>query len=458
MVSLSQCMIVKNEEANIARALSWARGLAAEQIVVDTGSTDRTVEIAASMGAKIFHFPWIDDFAAAKNFAIEQARGEWIALLDADEYMKEDEAKRLRTVLERLSPDQTDGVATAWVQLDKKGSIVSQGTQVRVFANRPYIRYHRAIHEQLERTDGRRLRLKGATERLAIFHTGYAAEGAERKEKAERDRILIEKEIAGHGADSEMLGYLGDTLLYGGDKENARKAYREAVDKLPAQVGEYDQRSALTIIALMILLEEDRNASEEELRALYRTALAREALAKDADFPYFMARWYIERQNAEQARPLLEETLRKMERYGTMNRALYASARLEEIYECLATACWNLGDLSAAVRWGTAVLREDPWAMRSLTVLLKGFQKEKTDAAAVFAFLGKLYDWRMLKAKLFVLRTIARCGGWAELEALVRGQMTPEERECYDRSMREAMGEAEKESGAGEGGTGKERN
>ena len=78
-IRLSQCMIVKNEEANIRRALSWGRGIVWEQIVVDTGSTDKTVEIAKEMGAKVFYFDWCDDFSAAKNYAIEQVSGEWIA-------------------------------------------------------------------------------------------------------------------------------------------------------------------------------------------------------------------------------------------------------------------------------------------------------------------------------------------------------------------------------------------
>ena len=85
-IMISQCMIVKNEEKNIERALSWGKGIVAEQIVVDTGSEDRTVEIAESLGARVYHFPWIDDFAAAKNFAISKANYEWIAFLDADEY------------------------------------------------------------------------------------------------------------------------------------------------------------------------------------------------------------------------------------------------------------------------------------------------------------------------------------------------------------------------------------
>ena len=92
-VRLSQCMIVKNEEKNIEKALSWAKGYAFEQIVVDTGSTDRTIEIAERMGAKVFHFKWIDDFSAAKNYALDQASGDWIAFLDADEYMSAEHAR-----------------------------------------------------------------------------------------------------------------------------------------------------------------------------------------------------------------------------------------------------------------------------------------------------------------------------------------------------------------------------
>ena len=76
-IQISQCMIVKNEEKNIERALSWGREIVCEQIVVDTGSTDRTVELASAMVKEggIYHIPWQDDFAAAKNYAISKAKG-----------------------------------------------------------------------------------------------------------------------------------------------------------------------------------------------------------------------------------------------------------------------------------------------------------------------------------------------------------------------------------------------
>ena len=91
-MKISQAMIVKNEEKNIVQALSWGKGVVSEQIVVDTGSTDRTVEIAKSMGAKVYFFPWEDDFSKARNFAISKCKYPWIAMLDADEYFPEEDA------------------------------------------------------------------------------------------------------------------------------------------------------------------------------------------------------------------------------------------------------------------------------------------------------------------------------------------------------------------------------
>ena len=109
---ISQCMIVKNEEKNIEKALSWGKGVVSEQIVVDTGSTDRTVELAEKMGAKVYHFEWIDDFSAAKNFAISKAKYEWIALLDADEYFSEEDAKKLLFYIRQLNDSKYDIIAT----------------------------------------------------------------------------------------------------------------------------------------------------------------------------------------------------------------------------------------------------------------------------------------------------------------------------------------------------------
>ena len=87
-IVVSVVMIVKDEEDNIAAALRSVEGLAGELVVCDTGSTDRTVEIAESLGARVVHFPWNGSFADARNHAMSFARGKWIFILDADEAVR----------------------------------------------------------------------------------------------------------------------------------------------------------------------------------------------------------------------------------------------------------------------------------------------------------------------------------------------------------------------------------
>src|SRR5882757_3140262 len=82
---ISLTMIVRNEENNLPRCLESVRGLFDEIVVVDTGSTDRTAEIARSFGARVFDFVWVDDFAAARNAALARARGAYAFWLDADD-------------------------------------------------------------------------------------------------------------------------------------------------------------------------------------------------------------------------------------------------------------------------------------------------------------------------------------------------------------------------------------
>src|SRR3989339_2277430 len=96
---LSVCMIVKNEAANLKLTLPQLVKHAAEVIVVDTGSSDETIDVAENLGAKVYNFEWISDFAAARNYSLSLATQPWILWLDADEYLKEDEIGKLISIL-----------------------------------------------------------------------------------------------------------------------------------------------------------------------------------------------------------------------------------------------------------------------------------------------------------------------------------------------------------------------
>jgi glycosyltransferase involved in cell wall biosynthesis len=97
--SISLCMIAKDEEDNIERALMSVKPIVDEMIVVDTGSTDRTKDIAQGLGAKVYDFAWTDSFADARNFSISKATGDWILILDADEVISPDDHEALRKLI-----------------------------------------------------------------------------------------------------------------------------------------------------------------------------------------------------------------------------------------------------------------------------------------------------------------------------------------------------------------------
>ena len=152
-MKISACVIVKNEEKNIGTWLENMAQFADEMIVVDTGSTDKTKEIVAASSAQLYEFPWINDFAAAKNFALSKAKGEWIAFLDADEFFSRDSIPLIRKWLKKLHFQKKNvGVMCRLINIDtgKNNRFIGSAVQLRLFRNKPFLKYVGAIHEALD--------------------------------------------------------------------------------------------------------------------------------------------------------------------------------------------------------------------------------------------------------------------------------------------------------------------
>ncbi len=168
-IDLSICMIVKDEEKHLPQCLKSLQPLGAELIIVDTGSSDRTVEIAESFGAKLFHFPWNNNFSDARNQSLAHATRRWILWIDADDILPETEHAKIRK-LAKLPANR----AFHFI-LKNDGIDSSQCYQLRMFPNHPKIRFEGAIHEQVAYSV-KRLNLPTEEKDVAIVHTGYSSE------------------------------------------------------------------------------------------------------------------------------------------------------------------------------------------------------------------------------------------------------------------------------------------
>ena len=111
MISLSLCMIVKNEEAVLERILKPVSQVMDAILIADTGSSDRTKEIAEQYTSQVFDFPWCDDFSAPRNFLLEKVRTDYWMWLDADDVLDEENLEKLKSLKETLNPGtDVDGI------------------------------------------------------------------------------------------------------------------------------------------------------------------------------------------------------------------------------------------------------------------------------------------------------------------------------------------------------------
>jgi glycosyltransferase involved in cell wall biosynthesis len=187
--SISLVMIVKNEEKDLPRCLTSFQDIVQEIIIIDTGSTDRTVEIAKSFGARVEFFQWEDDFAAARNESLKYATCEWIIRVDADEYIEEQEKTKLIHAI-------LSGVANIYLCPTYHPSTTDtvEMKNVRLFRNHLGIYYTNPIHESVSPT-AVKLGLTQAITNIKILHTGNQAGVENSEKKFERNLQVCEKGI-----------------------------------------------------------------------------------------------------------------------------------------------------------------------------------------------------------------------------------------------------------------------
>lgn len=227
--TLSLCMIAKNEELFLEDCLASVRDVVDEIILVDTGSTDRTVEIAERFGAKVFHFPWNGDFAAARNESLAHATGDWILVLDADETIPAESHAELKKVLRNR---ENAGYSLIIENLLGKDGEKSQMALIfRLFQNRPEIRFEGIIHEQAMPA-AKRTGLPVQNARVRILHRGYLDQYLTQRDKYQRNLDMLLRQVAEEPENAYAFFNLGQTYKLRAEFTEAARAYETSLELL----------------------------------------------------------------------------------------------------------------------------------------------------------------------------------------------------------------------------------
>ena len=225
MPAISAVLIVKDEEARLRECLMSLRGAADEIVVADTGSSDRSPDIARDFTDRVVHFEWVDDFAAARNFALEHASGDYVLSIDADErIINPEEAGRVLQSF--LSEHDTEVVGT--VEILNTTGIGAEAQEVvdhtERFFRRVGFRFLGAIHEQIVPVEGCK---RSASTGVRLLHSGYAQAHDAPDHKAHRNIRILERELEAHPDDEYYRYQLGKAYF-------SLKQYREAIQALEA--------------------------------------------------------------------------------------------------------------------------------------------------------------------------------------------------------------------------------
>ena len=322
-LSITACVIVRNEEKNISAWLRNTEKYANQRIVLDTGSTDRTCELAAK--AELHHYVWQDDFAAARNEVLQYVKGDWVAFLDADEFFSHPEQVRgFLAACEIMHPEiEAVRVTIKNVDADDGMREISHFCNVRLFRNHTDLRYEGRIHENLVNRRGKSLAVWDESG-LEVIHTGYSSSII--MEKTERNLALLIQDKEERGKQPEHYRYLADCYFTLGDYRQAELYALQAIEA-PLQ-----GRGTKGDMYYMVLL--CMKALNEPL--LDRLAFAAAAGKKFPHMPDFVAAQgllYYELEQYEKAADLLEKAChiaqqdngRESSAFGEIQALVYAA-------------------------------------------------------------------------------------------------------------------------------------
>ena len=403
-VKITACVIAKNEEKNIARCLSSVKPIASELIVVDTGSTDNTVSIAKKLGASVYFFQWIDDFAAAKNYALEKANGDWIVFLDADEYLEESCVAKVKDIIARIGNAEIDGILGTLINVDgDKSKVQTTIPSLRIFRNHPDLKYEGAIHESLKHRK-RAMRLFDGCRDIIIMHLGYSKSEIARKDKGRRNLTLLLKELGKKPDDASLHFYLAETYSLMDEHElalyYALRVHSYAMKQ--AKFMPMMEKNYFNIINYMRSL----NFPNAKIAEVIKEANKR--FPNNPDFYVYMGDLFRHQKQSKDAITMYEKALSLLESAELSRVEIKTPSALQPIYKGLADLYYAVHDLPKTVRLLTEILKADRYDFAALCDLMNILLQARTSEPELISFLDKIYNKKETKDLIFLLKAALR--------------------------------------------------
>jgi GT2 family glycosyltransferase/2-polyprenyl-3-methyl-5-hydroxy-6-metoxy-1,4-benzoquinol methylase len=351
-VRLSLCMIVRDNERTIRPCLESIRPWVDEMVIVDTGSTDETPRIVERFGGRLFHFPWSDDFSAARNESLRHARGDWLFWMDSDDTIPEECARRLRTLVER----QTDpSVLGHVVQVHCPGGRddgvyeVTAVDHVKLFRNRPDLRFEGRIHEQILPAI-RRAGGEVAWTDLFVVHSGSDHSPEAQRRKRERDLRILHLELKERPEHPFTLFNLGMTYVDASRYEEAVEFLRRSIAQSGPGESHVRKAYALLVYAQMQLKRLDE--------ASQTCQQGRKLFPEDAELRFRQGVLLHELGCLEEAARAYREVLENREErhFSSVDQGLKGFKARQN----LAVVSAEMGDLAGAESQWRAIVQEVP--------------------------------------------------------------------------------------------------
>jgi tetratricopeptide (TPR) repeat protein len=327
---ISLCMITKDEENNLVKCLRSVKPVVDEIIVVDTGSADRTRDIATVLGAKVFEFPWENDFSAARNFSISQARGDWILILDADEVISPlDHASLLgltkagslragyslvtRNYLNTLGVTQWTANDGTYDEEAGNGWIPSE--KVRLFPRDGRIHFENPVHEFVEPSlERNRIQIHKCN--IPVHHYGKLNEKKE-KRKGEDYFLLGKKKLEKSSADLQSLRELAVQANILQRHEEAAELWHQVIRLQPNL-----QESYVNLTSIYMNLGKFQEASATSQKAIELDPECKEAVLNYSIVEFALG-------NLKKVIAALENLLSKIPEYPLAMGLLSVAYRLD---------------------------------------------------------------------------------------------------------------------------------